>query len=90
MIVKVTLNPDGTFSMVRDYKRGLKRLFDAEDRSSGTWRFTDGILSLTTSGSSDRSRIGQVSSYQITSINNAEAIYVDTATGGRRIEWKLR
>src|SRR5205085_3383829 len=67
VIVKLTLNADGTFSTVRDYKRGLKKLFDAEDRSSGTWRFTDGVLSLTTSGSSDRSNIGQVSSYQITS-----------------------
>lgn len=89
-IVKGTMNPDNTFSILTTYKKGLKKLFDAEDRSSGTWRVKDGMVIMTTTASTERSQIGQVASYRIQSINASEVIYIDNKTGSRRIEWKLR
>jgi uncharacterized protein (TIGR03067 family) len=89
-IVKGTLNPDNSFSIVVTYKKGLKKVFDAEERSSGTWRVKDGIVIMTTTAAHERSHVGQVASYRISSINSGEVIYIDNQTGSRRIEWKLR
>lgn len=89
-VFKVTLNPDGTFSSVRTYKRGFRKLFDAEERASGTWRLTDGFLVYTTTAATSRGQVGQVTSARITSVSNGEMIYVDSQTGDRRIEWRLR
>ncbi|MBX9624055.1 MAG: hypothetical protein K2X82_09625 [Gemmataceae bacterium] len=89
-VFKVTLNPDGTFSSVRTYKRGFRKLFDAEERASGTWRLKDGFLIYTTTAATSRGQVGQVTSARITSVSNGEMIYVDSQTGDRRIEWRLR
>jgi uncharacterized protein (TIGR03067 family) len=89
-VVKVTFNPDNTYSILTTYKRGFKKVFDREDRTSGTWRLKDGELMLTATASTLGGVVGQVSSYRITSINDAEVLYVDNQTGQRRIEWKLR
>jgi hypothetical protein len=89
-IVKITLNPDGTFSTLTTYKKGFKKVFDQEDRTSGTWRLKDGDLIMTVTASTIRDRIGQVYSYRITSLTDSEVLYVDNQTGQRRIEWKLR
>lgn len=89
-VVKITLNPDNTYSVLTTYKRGFKKLFDSEDRTSGNWRLLDGDLMLTPTASSVKGQVGQVRSYRITSINNSDVQYVDNLTGQRRIEWKLR
>lgn len=89
-IVKVTLNPDGSFSTVLSYKKGLKKVLDDEEHASGTWKVKDGMAIFTTSASSVRGQVGQVASYRVNSINAGEVIYVDNQTGQRRIEWKLR
>ena len=89
-VFKVTLNPDGTFSSVRTYKRGFRKLFDEEDRASGTWRLTDGFLVYTTTAATGRGQVGQVTSARLTSVSNGEMIYVDSQTGDRRVEWRLR
>lgn len=89
-IVKVTFNTDNTFAMLRTYKKGFKKVFDQEDRLSGHWRLKDGEVTLTIIASTHRENIGQVYSYRITSINDSEMIYVDTISGQRRVEWKLR
>jgi uncharacterized protein (TIGR03067 family) len=89
-IVKVTMNTDGTFALLRSYKKGFKKVFDHEDRTSGTWRLKDGEVSLSVVASTIRENNGQVFSYRITSINDSELIYVDTMSGQRRVEWKLR
>jgi uncharacterized protein (TIGR03067 family) len=89
-VFKVTLNPDGTFSSVRTYKRGFRKLFDAEDRASGRWRLTDGFLVYTTTASTVRGQVGQVTSARLISVSHGEMIYVDSQTGDRRVEWRLR
>ncbi len=89
-IVKFTLNPGGSFSSVVTYKKGFKKVFDDEERASGTWKVLDGTTIFTTTASSVRGQVGQVASYRVTTINSGEVIYVDNQTGGRRIEWKLR
>lgn len=89
-VVKLTLNSDGTFGLLTTYKKGLKKVFDGEDRTSGTWRLKDGELTLSVAASTIKAKNGQVYSYRITSINESEVIYVETISGQRRIEWKLR
>lgn len=89
-IVKGTLNPDGSFSIVVTHKKGLKKLFDSEERSSGTWQVKDGIVIMTTKASTERSKSGQVVSSRIISISQGEVIFIDNQSGSRRMEWKLR
>jgi uncharacterized protein (TIGR03067 family) len=89
-IVKVTFNADGTFAVAKTYKKGFKKVFDHEDRLSGTWRLKDGEVTLSVSASTIREDQGQVYAYRISSINETEVIYVDQMSGQRRIEWKLR
>jgi uncharacterized protein (TIGR03067 family) len=89
-IDRIALNPDGTFSVERTWKRGLRKLLDQEERTSGRWDVKDGILTFTVTASTDRDIIGQVYSRRITSLTNTELIYVDNQTGIRRIEWRIR
>lgn len=89
-IVKITLNPDGTFSNVLEWKRGFKKVFGSDERASGTWRVKDGMAIFSTTAATDRRQVGQVASYRITQVSAGEVIYVDNQTGARRIEWKLR
>lgn len=89
-VVKITFNSDGSYSSVKTFKKGLKKLFDGEERTSGTWKFKDGEVIQTITASKMRGVIGQVHSYKISSINDREVIYVDNQSGQRRIEWKLR
>lgn len=89
-IVKVTFNADGSFAVIKTYKKGFKKVFDHEDRLSGVWRLKSGEVTLSVTASTSREDQGQVYSYRITSINDSEVIYVDQMSGQRRIEWKLR
>jgi uncharacterized protein (TIGR03067 family) len=89
-IVKGTLNPDGSYSVLTTYKKGFKKMFDAEDRTSGTWKLKDGEVIMTATASTMSGTVGQVHSYRITSITDSEVLYIDNQTGQRRIEWKLR
>lgn len=89
-IVKLTLNPDNSFSTLTTYKRGFRKLFDAEERTSGTWKVKDGDVILTATASTMGGTVGQVHSYRVTSITDAEVLYIDNQSGQRRIEWKMR
>ena len=89
-VVKITFNTDNTFSVLMTYKKGFKKIFDSEDRGSGTWRLKDGEVMLTFTASTIKNQIGQIYSYRVNSINNSEVIYIDNKTGQRRVEWKLR
>lgn len=89
-IVKITINPDGSFSSVLTWKKGVKKVFGDEEHASGNWKVKDGVAIFTITASSVRGQIGQITSYRINSINAGEVIYVDNQTGQRRIEWKLR
>lgn len=89
-ITYITLNPDGSFSSQITWKKGLKKLFDHEERSSGTWTFEDSVLSLRVQASTESERRGQVYSYRVTSITPTEVVYIDNQTFQRRVEWKVR
>ena len=86
----MTLNADGTYSVITTFKKGFKKVFDHEERTSGKWHLKDGTLTLTATAATERPKIGQVYSFRITSVNESEVLYVDNATGQRRVEWKLR
>lgn len=89
-VVKITFNADGSFAVVKTYKKGFKKVFDHEDRLSGVWRLKDGEVTLSVTASTIREDQGQVYAYRITSINDTDVIYVDQMSGQRRMEWKLR
>ncbi len=89
-VVRVTLNADGTYSMLTTHQRGMRRIFNREDRTSGTWRVRDAVVTMTPTASSARNTVGQVESFRITSISESEVIYIDNQSGQRRIQWRLR
>jgi uncharacterized protein (TIGR03067 family) len=89
-VVKVTINGDGTFSRLTTFKRGLRNLFDSEERTSGTWRVRDGSVIMTVTASGNRGSVGQVHSFRVTQISDSEVIYIDNQSGQRRIEWRIR
>jgi uncharacterized protein (TIGR03067 family) len=85
----ITVNNDGTFSEVTRFKKGFKKLFDDEERSSGTWKLEGGNVVYTVTASTDRAKQGQIHSLRVVSVGPGEVIYIDNETGGRRVEWKL-
>lgn len=85
----ITVNVDGTFSELTRFKKGFKKLFDDEERSSGTWKLEGGNVVYTITASTDRSKQGQIHSLRIVSVGPGEVIYVENETGFRRVEWKL-
>ncbi|QDU18769.1 TIGR03067 domain-containing protein [Urbifossiella limnaea] len=89
-IVRLTLNSDGSFATLLTWKKGFKKLFDSEERTSGTWQVRDGVVVMTTTAAPERAQVGQVMSYRVVSVAAGEVIYVNNQTGERRIEWKLR
>jgi uncharacterized protein (TIGR03067 family) len=89
-VKRITLNADGTFSAVMDYKRGLKKVFDDEERASGRWTVKDGQVTISVTANTDRRNIGQIASFTITTLSATEVVYVDNSTGSRRVEWRIR
>lgn len=89
-IERITLNPDGTFSIERTWKRGLRKLLDEEQRTSGRWDVKDNQPTFTITASTDRELNGQVYSFRISSLTKTEVVYVDNQTGARRVEWRIR
>ncbi|CAN5559156.1 hypothetical protein BH11PLA2_BH11PLA2_04250 [soil metagenome] len=85
----LTVNADGTFSVKLTYKKGFKKLFKIEERSSGTWDLNGHTVVYKYTASTDNGKIGQIYSVQIVDILPGEMIYIDNQTGNRRIEWKL-
>ncbi|MGL4551694.1 MAG: TIGR03067 domain-containing protein, partial [Gemmataceae bacterium] len=85
----VTFNADGTLSGTVDHTRGLRRLFDAKVRSSGTWRVSGGVVVVTLTSSTDANRRGQVYSYRVTHLGEGDLIAVDQS-GATRREWRVR
>src|SRR5262249_815633 len=84
-----TVNGDGTFTSIRNYKKKFGKLFHEDIRSSGTWKLTDGMMYATITGSSDSELRGQIYSFRVRTISPTEVIYVDQF-GRLRREWKVR
>lgn len=85
----ITVNADGTFSELTRFKKGFKKLFDDEERASGTWRLEGSNVVYTITASTEREQQGQIHSLRIVSVGPGEMIYIDNETGLRRVEWKL-
>ena len=72
----LTLNPDGTFSAMTEWKRALKRVFEGNVRSSGNWRVADGVLVASIKSSTDEHLIYQVFSLKVISVGPTDAVGV--------------
>jgi uncharacterized protein (TIGR03067 family) len=88
-ILYYTLNADGTFSTVQQWKRGFKKMFNDEVRSSGTWKFEGDTIIATVTQSSERERRGHVFSFKVTRVGPDELITVNQ-NGEARREWRVR
>jgi len=84
-----TLNADGSFSSTYEFKRGFRRWFDNDVRSSGTWTVEGNVVIVRITRSTDRDRQGQVFSYKVNTLNDRDAIVVDQQGQVRR-EWRVR
>jgi uncharacterized protein (TIGR03067 family) len=84
-----TLNADGTFGSVVEWKKAIKRTFNDDVRSSGTWRLENGVIVATVSTSTDAHLRNQVFSWRITNLGTADLIAVD-GQGRLRHEWRVR
>jgi uncharacterized protein (TIGR03067 family) len=84
-----TLNADGTFSAVLEWKNGLKRTFNDDVRSSGTWKLENGVIVATVTASTESNLRGQVFSWRITNLGPRDLIAVD-GQGRLRHEWRVR
>jgi uncharacterized protein (TIGR03067 family) len=84
-----TFNADGSFSGTQDWKKGLKKMFDMDVRSSGTWKMEGDTIVIRITQSNDDYRKGQVTSYKITTIAQNELITVNQYGAARR-EWRVR
>jgi uncharacterized protein (TIGR03067 family) len=84
-----TLNSDGTFSAVIEWKNVLKRTFNDDVRSSGTWRLNNGVIVATVTASTDANLRNQVYSWRITNLGSNDLIAVD-GQGRLRHEWRVR
>jgi uncharacterized protein (TIGR03067 family) len=85
----ITINGDGSFSVEKTWKSGMKRVFHDDVRSSGHWKLQDGIIIVQITSSTDDDLRGQVYSYRIQSLTPTEVTYVDQR-GQMRREWKVR
>ena len=77
--VLVTLNPDGTFSLIREFTQIAKMIFHPESRTSGRWNVEDGriVVKVTAAwGADKRKRLNQVASYRINTISATEMIMI--------------
>jgi uncharacterized protein (TIGR03067 family) len=84
-----TLNADGTFSAVTEWKKLLKRTFNDDVRSSGTWKLENGVIVATVTASTDSNVRNQVYSWRITNLGASDLIAVD-GQGRLRHEWRVR
>lgn len=90
VIQRMTLNPDGTFSATQQFKRGVKKVFDEDERISGRWSVKDGQIIANATAHPDKRKIGQFYSYTISSLTSTEVVYIENQYGTRRIEWRIR
>jgi len=84
-----TLNADGTFSSVTEWKKKLKRVFSDDVRASGTWKLDNGVIIATVTASTEPNLRNQVFSWRVTNLGPTNLIAVD-GQGRPRYEWRVR
>jgi uncharacterized protein (TIGR03067 family) len=83
----ISLNQDGTFNATTIWKDNFKNMFHEDVHYGGSWRVQSGVVICSTTQSTDKERIGQVSSFRVRTINARELPAVD-GEGRVRQEWK--
>jgi uncharacterized protein (TIGR03067 family) len=89
VIEYITFNSDGTFSVVKNWKRVFRKIFDSQDRSSGTWKVNGETVIMNVTASTESNVQGQVYSYRINTISPTDVVYFDQQGNVRR-EWRVR
>jgi uncharacterized protein (TIGR03067 family) len=84
-----TFNSDGSFAMVRTWKKGWRKLIENDSRASGEWSVRDGVLIVKIKASTDNEINNQVYSYKINSINDKD-LFLQAPDGKIRREWKTQ
>jgi uncharacterized protein (TIGR03067 family) len=84
-----TLNADGTFGAVVEWKKFVKRTFNDDLRASGTWKLVNGVIIVTLTTSTEANLRGQVLSWRVTNLGASDLIAVD-GQGRTRHEWRVR
>jgi len=85
----ITLNSDGSFSGIMQWKDNFKQMFHQDVKSTGTWKVQDGVAIMSITQSTDPERRGQVGSIRVRSITPTELVAVDSY-GQVRQEWKVQ
>jgi len=88
-ITYYTLNNDGTFSTIIEWKKAIKRTFNDDVRSSGTWKLENGVIVASVSASTDSQVRNQIYSWRITNLGANDLIAID-GQGRLRHEWRVR
>lgn len=84
-----TLNADGSFSSVLNWKKGFDNIFLKDVRSSGTWTVENGVVIARVTASTDPERRNQVYSFRIMTLSPTEFYAIDGRGRGHR-EWRVR
>lgn len=84
-----TFNSDGSFAMVRTWKKGWRKLVETDTRASGEWNVRDGVLIVKIKASTDNEINNQVFSYKINSIIDKD-LFLQAPDGKIRREWKTQ
>jgi uncharacterized protein (TIGR03067 family) len=88
-VMYYTLNADGTFSTVTEWKSGLKKAFNDNIRASGTWKLENGIIIATVTAATESNMRNQIYSWRITNLGPSNLIAID-GQGRLRQEWRVR
>jgi hypothetical protein len=84
-----TLNADGTFGAVVEWKKFMKRTFNDDLRASGTWKLDNGVIIVTLTTSTEDNLRGQIFSWRVTNLGQSDLIAID-GQGRMRREWRVR
>lgn len=84
-----TLNADGSFSAIMEWKKTLKKTFSENVRVSGTWKVENGVIIATVKTATDANLRDQVYSWRVTNLGPTALIAID-GQGRWRHEWRVR
>jgi uncharacterized protein (TIGR03067 family) len=84
-----TLNADGSFSAIIEWKKTLKKTFSESVRASGSWKVENGVIIATVKTATDANLRDQVLSWRVTNLGPTALIAID-GQGRWRHEWRVR
>jgi uncharacterized protein (TIGR03067 family) len=88
-IIRMSLNADNSFSISKESKKVFKKIFDPEERTSGTWSTKEGTIILKVTAADEKSLRGHTLTYQINSLRDQDMVVLDEKGSPIRL-WRLR